>query len=129
MIHLVLVALGAAAGSAVFVRAWQHRWDWRRILTVNVVVCACAGAVAGALDFMSRESVVLSFLGYGLLATAAPFAATLLPLAPVRDNADAWRLVRRTAGRLTLHSLLCATAASATYMVIAGSFFYLRATH
>jgi hypothetical protein len=129
MIHFVLVAVGAVAGAMAFMVAWQRRWDWRRILAFNVAVSALAGAVAGALDFVSQENVVSSFLSYGVLGTAAPFASLLLPTSAPRDASDAWDVIRRTAGILVISTLFCATAASATYMVIAGSFFYVRATH
>jgi hypothetical protein len=121
MMHVVLVALGAAAGSMAFVVAWQHRWGWRRVLALNV--SALAGAVAGGLLFASQQNLLFSFLSYGLLGTAAPFASSLVPVSSVRNAADAWRLVRRVAGILTVNTICCATAASATYMVIAGTFF------
>jgi hypothetical protein len=129
MTHLVAVAVGAAAGSAGFIVAWQRRWCWRRIVGFNVIVSALAGAVAGALDFFAQENLVSSFLSYGLLGTAAPFASSLLPASAPRTVSDAWKVIRRTAGILAVSVLFCATAASATYMVIGGSFFYLRATH
>jgi hypothetical protein len=125
MIHLVLVAVGAAAGSMVFIVAWQRQWNWRQILVTNVVVCALAGAVAGALVFVAHETVLSSFLSYGLFATAAPFASSLLPLSPPRNVSDAWQLIRRTSAILAVNTLFCATAASATYMLVAGSFFYV----
>jgi hypothetical protein len=129
MIHFVVVAIGAVAGAMAFIVAWQRRWDWRRILAFNVAVSALAGAVAGALDFVAQENVVSSFLSYGVLGTAAPFASLLLQPSAPRNAADAWQVIRRTAGILVVSVLFCATAASATYMVIAGSFFYVRATH
>jgi hypothetical protein len=129
MTHFVLVAVGAAAGSMAFIVAWQRRWDWRRILAFNVVVSALAGAVAGALDFVAQENVVSSFLSYGVLGTAAPFASLLLPPSAPRNVSEAWHVIRRTVGIVLVSTLFCATAASATYMVIAGSFFYVRATH
>ncbi|MEO3761518.1 hypothetical protein ABGB19_24970 [Mycobacterium sp. B14F4] len=129
MTHLVLVALGAAAGSVGPILGWHRRWSRLRVLGFNVAVSALAGAVAGALDFVAQESVVSSFLGSGLLATAAPFASVLVSQAPPRDGPDAWRFIRRAAGVLAISALFCATAASVTYMIIAGSFFYIRATH
>ena len=126
MIHLVLVALGAAAGSTAFILAWQRRWNWRQILGANVVVCALAGGVAGALVFTAHETVASSFLGYGLLGTAAPFASSLLTLSPPRDVSDGWQVIRRTAGILAVNALFGATAASATYMLVAGSYFYVH---
>jgi hypothetical protein len=126
MIHVVLVAVGAAAGSTAFIVAWQRRWNWRQILGANVVVCALAGGVAGTLVFTAHETVVSSFLGYGLLGTAAPFASSLLTLSPPRDVSEAWQLIRRTAGILAVNALFCGTAASAAYMLVAGSFFYVQ---
>jgi hypothetical protein len=123
MTHVVLVALGAAAGSTAFLVAWRHRWGWRRVLALNVGVSALAGAVAGGLLFASEQNVLFSFLSYGLLGTAAPFASSLVPVSTVRNATDAWRLVRRVAGILSVNTICCATAASATYMVIAGTFF------
>jgi hypothetical protein len=126
MTHLVLVAVGAAAGSMGFIVACQHRWGWRRILAFNVGVCALAGAVTGALFFVSEENLLWSFLSYGVLGTAAPFASTLLPPSPPHNVSDGWRFVRRVAGILAVNTLCCATAASATYMLIAGSFFFAQ---
>jgi hypothetical protein len=124
MIHIVLVAVGAAAGSMVFIVAWQRRWNSRQILVANVVICALAGAVAGALVYVAQENMVSSFLSYGLLGTAAPFASSLLPPSPPRNAPDAWQLIRRSAAILAVNILFCATAASATYMLIAGSIIY-----
>jgi hypothetical protein len=123
MIHIVLVAVGAAAGSMVFIVAWQRRWNSRQILVANVVICALAGAVAGALVYVAQENMVSSFLSYGLLGTAAPFASSLLPPSPPRNAPDAWQLIRRSAAILAVNILFCATA-SATYMLIAGSIIY-----
>jgi hypothetical protein len=124
MIHIVLVAVGAAAGSMVFIVAWQRRWNSRQILVANVVICALAGAVAGALVYVAQENMASSFLSYGLLGTAAPFASSLLPPSPPRNAPDAWQLIRRSAAILAVNILFCATAASATYMLIAGSIIY-----
>ena len=124
MIQLVLVAVGAAAGSMVFIVAWLRRWTWRRILAANAIVCALAGAVAGALVFGAQESVFSSFLNYGLLGTAAPFASTLLPSSPPRNMSDACQLIRRTGAILAGNTLFCATAASVTYSLVVGSFIY-----
>ncbi|ULE33623.1 hypothetical protein [Mycobacterium sp. IDR2000157661] len=125
----MLVAIGAGAASMVLLVAWRRRWGWRTVLLFNVVVSALAGAVAGALGFVNPESPLAALLSYGLLGTAAPFLSTLLPPTAPRDVAEVWSLLRRSAGILALTTLCGATAASATYMVIAGAFFYLRATH
>ena len=126
MIHLVLVAAGAAAGSVGFIFVWRRRWDWLQILAFNAGVCALAGAVAGSQVFEGHETALTSFLGYGLFGTAATFVSSLLPASAPRDASDAWRLFRRTAGILAVNTLLCGTIASATYMLIAGSFFYVQ---
>lgn len=125
MIQVVLVAAGAAAGSAGLIVAWRRRWSWRQILAFNVCLCALAGAVAGSQVLEARETAVTSFLGYGLCGTAATFVSSLLPPSPPHSRADAWRLVRRTAALLAVNALFCGTVAAATYMLVAGSFFYV----
>jgi hypothetical protein len=126
MIHVVLVAAGAAVGAVGLIAAWEHRWSWRQIAAFNAGVCALAGAVAGSQVFEAHETALTSFLGYGVFGTAATFVSSLLPSSPPRDVADAWRLIRRTAGVLAANALLCGTVASATYMLVAGSFFYVQ---
>lgn len=128
MTQVVLVAVGAAVGSIGLIVAWQRRWDWRQILAFNVGVCALAGAVAGSQVFVAQQTMLSSFLGYGLFGTAATFASSLLPASPPRNVSDAWLLIRRTGAIVAVNALFCATAASATYMLFAGSFFYVRGT-
>jgi hypothetical protein len=126
MISTVLVAVGAAAGAVGLIAVWERRWSWRQILGFNAGICALAGAVAGSQVFQSHETVLTSLLGYGVFGTAATFVSSLLPVSAVHDVADARRLLRRTAGVLVANTLVCATVASATYMLVAGSFFYVQ---
>ena len=93
---------------------------------MNVGVSALAGAVAGGLFFVTQENLVFSFLSFGLLGTAAPFASLMLPRSPIRDAADGCRLIREVTGVLALNVVCCATAAAGTYMLIAGSFFAVQ---
>jgi hypothetical protein len=123
---VVLVALGSAVGSVVFLTAQRRRWCWRRILAVNAGICAVAGALAGILIFGASNSVIWSFIGYGVLGTAAPFTSTLVPLSPPHRTSDAWRLISRTGALLAVNALFCATSAMAAYMIVVGGLLYVR---
>ena len=99
MIHLVLVVLGAAAGSMGFIAAWQHRWGWRTMLAFNAAVSAMAGAVAGALYFASPDNPLHSLLSYGLVGTAAPLH--VYPPAAIASAKRRGRLAPPTSHRRT----------------------------
>jgi hypothetical protein len=126
MTQPLLAAVGAAIGAVMFIFAIQHRWGWRRIVAANAAASALAGVVAGALTFASNESVWSSFLICGVLGTAAPFVSALLPVPPLRNMREVRHLISRSFKLMTANVLICATAASAAYIVLSGSLIYLH---
>jgi hypothetical protein len=118
--QLLLVAVGGALGSAVFLILYYHPPSQWRVLAVNSGACM---VLASVVTLVPQLGMAFGLVAFGVLTSVAPLTSVLLPMPKILRPADAWRLIRRSSIALAVNAVFCTSFAVAGYLAV-----YLSAT-
>jgi hypothetical protein len=111
--QLLLVALGGALGSAVFLILYYNPPSQWRVLVVNSAACM---VLASVVTLIPQVGTAFGLVAFGVLTSVAPLTSVLLPMPKILRAADAWRLIRRSSIALAANAVFCTSFAVAGYL-------------
>ena len=115
MTQLLLVALGGALGSAVFLILYHHPPSQWQVVAVNSAACM---VLASVVTLVPQVGMAFGLIAFGVLTSVAPLTSVLLPMPKVLRPADAWVLFRRSSIALAVNAVFCTGFAVAGYLAV-----------